>query len=211
MKTMTVHEFFKKFPNDDACLDHLMEVRFGKRFVCPKCNQENNFNRVKKIPAYTCQCGHHIHPMVDTPFHKSRTPLQKWFYAMYLFTTTRHGVSAKEVQRQLGVTYKCAWRMCQEIRKYMGKVDGDEGLSGHVEVDETYIGGRKKKMQGGKGKTIVFGMIERNGDVMTKVVKNTRKKSLHPHILDLNIGIYFMKRGLYYEYQPRLYLDTFAS
>lgn len=129
-KQFTVQDFFKRFPDDDACLEHLMQIRFGYELDCPKCKRRGKFSRIKKLPAFQCAwCGHHIHPMVGTPFEKSRTPLQKWFYAMYLFTTTRHGVSAKELQRQLSVTYKCAWRMAHEIRKYMGKVDGDDGLS----------------------------------------------------------------------------------
>ena len=142
--TYTVQDFFKQFPDDDACLDHLISVRYGDSIECPKCEKIGKFSRIKKMPAYSCAwCGHHIHPMVGTPFEKSRTPLQKWFYAMYLFTTSRHGVPAKELQRQLGVTYKTAWRIGHEIRKYMGATDGDGGLSGHVEVDETYVGGKR--------------------------------------------------------------------
>ena len=82
--------------------------------------------------------------MAKTPFERTRTPLRDWFHAMFLFCTTRKGVAAKEVQRQLGVTYKTAWRMCHEIRKYMGDVDGDAPLGGpgkHVEIDETFVGG----------------------------------------------------------------------
>ena len=136
--TLTVREFFRQFPTDDACLEHLWQTRFGDEVECPKCGKVGKFYRLRKEPAYSCpRCGHHIHPMVGTPFEKSRTPLQKWFYAMYLFTTTRHGVSAKELQRQLGVTYKCAWRMGHEIRKYVAKVDGETPLDGAVEADET--------------------------------------------------------------------------
>jgi len=127
--------------------------------------------------------------MVGTPFHKSHTPLQKWFYAMYLFCTSRHGVPAKELQRQLSVTYKTAWRMGHEIRKYMAEVDGDDGLSGTVEADETYIGGKPRR-HGKKGeyrwqveKTTVFGMVERDGDVITRVVPNARRKTLIPQIV----------------------------
>ena len=184
MSEFTITNFFDRFPNDDACLEHLMDVRIGLSGACPKCEREGKYHRVKKRPVYECQwCGHQISPMVGTPFQKSRTSLRKWFYAMYLFTTSRHGVPAKELQRQLGVTYKCAWRMGHEIRKYMAKIDGDNGLGGHVEVDETYVGGRDKKVgRPGKGskKTAVFGMVERGGEVMTKVVPDTKNKTLLP-------------------------------
>ncbi|MBF8270569.1 MAG: transposase ISSpo3, partial [Gammaproteobacteria bacterium] len=104
---LNVLEFFKEFPTDDACLHHLMITRFGETLDCPKCGKNSKFHRVKKRPVYACQwCAFQISPMVDTPFENSRTPLQKWFYAMYLFTTSRHGVPAKELQRQLSVTYK---------------------------------------------------------------------------------------------------------
>lgn len=185
-KTFTIQDFFKRFPTDDACLDHLMELRLGRTLECPKCDKVSKFARIKKLPAYSCpHCGYHIHPMVGTPFERSRTPLQKWFYAMYLFTTTRNGVSAKELQRQLGVTYKCAWRMGHEIRKYMAKADGDTplGRKDIVEADESYVGGYKPGAHGGKGKTVVFGMVERQGDVIARVVKGRGEFSLVPHIL----------------------------
>ena len=184
----TVQDFFKRFPDDDACLDHLMMLRYGESLDCPKCGKHGKFSRIRKMPAYQCAwCGHHIHPMVGTPFEKSRTSLQKWFYAIYLFTTTRSGVAAKELQRQLGVTYKCAWRMGHEIRKYMGDVDGDSGLSGHVEVDETFIGGKNKELgkPGADSKKVaVFGMVQRGGDVITRVVLDTKAKTLNHHIFE---------------------------
>ena len=185
--TLTITQFFRQFPTDNACLEHLWQVRFGDEVECPKCGKMGKFYRLSKEPAYSCpRCGHHIHPMVGTPFEKSRTPLQKWFYAMYLFTTTRHGVSAKELQRQLGVTYKCAWRMGHEIRKYMAKVDGETPLGGAVEADETYVGGKRpgKPGRGAAGKTVVFGMLERGGDVMATVVPNVSKRTLYPIITE---------------------------
>lgn len=186
MKQMTFKEFFEQFPNDDACLDHLMKVRYGLEHTCRKCERASKFYRVSSQRAYACQfCGDHLYPCVGTPFEASRTSLQTWFYAIYLFTTSRHGVSAKELQRQLGVTYKCAWRMGHEIRKHMADVDGEDGLSGIVEVDETYVGGKSKgkRGRGASGKTVVFGMLERDGKIMTKVVPNARAASLEPHIL----------------------------
>lgn len=189
--TFTVQDFFKRFPTDNDCLDHLMEVRYGKQFDCPKCGAEAKFYRLKKVKAFACEwCGHHVHPMVGTPFERSRTSLQLWFYAIYLFTTSRNGVAAKELQRQLGVTYKAAWRMGHQIRQYMAETDGTPPMTGHVEVDETYIGGRRKGRKqgftgrGAKGKTIVFGILERGGELFTKVVPNASQKSLIPPIFE---------------------------
>lgn len=185
MKHMTFKEFFGAYPTDDACLEHLMKVRYGTEHKCRKCDRESKFYRVSSQRAYACQfCGDHVYPCVGTPFESSRTSLQTWFYAMYLFATTRHGVSAKELQRQLGVTYKCAWRMGHEIRKHMADIDGEDTLSGTIEVDETYIGGKRegKRGRGADGKTIVFGMLERNGKVMTKIVPDAKTRTLQPHI-----------------------------
>lgn len=171
-KPMTVQQFFAEFPDDDACLEHLFKVRYGEEPVCPKCGQINKFHRLAKLPAYTCNCGHHVHPMVGTPFHRTRTPLQKWFFAMFLFTTTRNGVAAKEIQRQMGVTYKTAWRMANLIRKYMGWVDGDAPVGGPgggiVEADEVQIGGYAPR--GTNNKAIVMGVVERGGEIVTRVV-----------------------------------------
>jgi transposase-like protein len=185
-KALTVQDLTKMFPDNDSCLAHLMHTRFGEQLVCPKCGKHGKFHRIRKKPAYECQwCGHYIYPMAGTPFENSRTPLPKWFYAIYLFTTSRHGVPARELQRQLGVTYKTAWRMGHEIRKYMAKVDGDDGLSGHVEIDETYVGGRReggKRGRGAPGKTIVFGMLQCAGNVMTHVVPSVKRKTPYPLI-----------------------------
>ena len=97
------------------------------------------------------------------------------------------GVPAKELQRQLGVTYKTAWRMGHELRKYIAAVDGDDPLDGHIEVDETYVGGKRsggKRGRGAPGKTIVFGMVERDGEMITRVVPNVRRDTLEAHILE---------------------------
>ncbi len=185
-KQFSVQDFYRRFPDDDSCLEHLMNIRFGTHLECPKCGRHGKFSRIKKVPAYSCAwCGHHIHPMVGTPFENSHTPLQKWFYAMYLFTTSRHGVPARELQRQLSVTLKTAWRIGHEIRKYMGTVDGNTPLSGTVEVDETLVGGKRsggKRGRGAPGKTTVFGMLEKAGDVMTHVVPDVKRKTLYPLI-----------------------------
>ena len=183
-KHFTITDFMARFPNDDACLDHLMKVRYGKTQDCPKCGKHGRFARIAKIPAYSCPwCGHHIHPMKGTPFEKSRTPLQKWFYVMFLFTTTRNGVSAKEIQRQIGVTYKTAWRIGHEIRKYMGFVDGDGQLGGGhtiVEADKAFIGGRDE--MGKDDKSVVLGMVERGGEVIMRHIPTRRFVDILPHV-----------------------------
>jgi transposase len=186
-KSTSVTQFLKLFPDDDTCLAHLFEVRYGADPVCPKCHQVGTFHKLAKMPAYTCNCGHHIHPMVDTPFHRSRTPLQKWFFAMFLFTTTRNGVAAEEIQRQMGTTYKCAWRMARLIREYMGLVDGDAPIGGSgggiVEADETFIGGVDHNTRNPRGdKTVVFGIVERGGEVVTRVVPDRGEFSTTPFI-----------------------------
>lgn len=186
MKNLTIQQFFKIFPDDDACLDHLMEVRYGMTHTCSNCGKEAKHHKLKSRKAYSCQsCGNHVYPGSGTLFENSRTSMQLWFYAIYLFTSSRHGVSAKELQRQLGVTYKCAWRMGHEIRKHMATVDGNDELSGHIEVDEAYFGGRRPNEYGrGTSKTAVLGMIERDGDVMVKVVPNAKTKTLIPLITE---------------------------
>lgn len=177
----TVRNFFERFPSDDACLDHVMEVRYGMRHVCEACGVDATFHRITGRRAYACaHCGDHVYPCAGTIFQDSRTALQLWFYAIYLFVTTRHGVSGKELERQLGVTYKTAWRMGQQIRVLMANAEGFAMLQGHVELDEAYVGGHRpgKRGRGAAGKTIVFGMKERGGRMTTEVVPNVKKVTL---------------------------------
>lgn len=178
---MTMKQFFSQFPDDETCLAHIFNSRFGQGHVCPKCDQSAKWYRIKAERAYSCQhCGHHIHPTAGTIFQDTRTPLQSWFYAIYLFTVTRHGVSAKELQRQLGVTYKTAWRIGLQIRRHMEKINGSGPLSGIVEVDETMIGGKRsgKRGRGASGKTSLVGMAERGGRVALKAVPDCSGRSL---------------------------------
>ncbi len=189
-KPTTVREFFNQFPDDDACLKHLFDIRFGQGCECPKCHREAKWYPIKAERAFSCQwCGHHIHPTVGTLFEKSRTPLQLWFYAIFLFTTTRHGVSAKELQRQLGVTYKTAWRMGHEIREHMAEIDGDTPLGGpgrEIEADETLVGGSVSgKGQGYKGnKTCVIGVLERDGEIVTTVAPRRDQRAIQKFVLE---------------------------
>lgn len=183
----SVRDFFNRFPSDDACLEHVMEVRYGERHECGKCGKDSSFHRIADRPAYACaSCGHHVHPLAGTIFQDTRTPLQLWFYAIYLFVTIRHGVSGKELQRSLGMTYKTAWRIGTKIRELMSKANGFEMLKGHIEADEAYVGGRRsggKRGRGAEGKTIVFGLKERGGRLVAESIPNVKKVTLRGQVL----------------------------
>jgi len=111
----TIKQFHEQFPDDDACLDFIFKSRF-QDFVCPKCGK-NDFYRVKNRKCYACTCGYQIHPLVGTVFQKSATPLTDWFFAIYLMSNSKNGLSVKELERYLGTTYKTAWRIMQKIKK----------------------------------------------------------------------------------------------
>lgn len=153
--------------------------------ACPSCGVVNpTFYRIKKRPCFSCaDCRHQIYPMVGTIFQASQTPLTSWFYVIYLFATSKNGVSGKEIQRQIGVTYKCAWRMGHCVRILMD--EGEYDLKGIVEADEALYGGRAKggKRGWGAGKKVcMFGMIERKGKVKIKVVTGRAKEIILPII-----------------------------
>jgi transposase len=181
MAEFTFKQFQEEFPNDAACLKRIMEIQYGGEVtLCQVCDKRTQFHAMHSRRAYACQeCGHHIYPCAGTIFHKSSTKLTVWFFAMYLMTSTRHGVAAKEIERQTGVTYKCAWRICHELRKLMATADHRGPLGGdgkHVEVDETLVGGKVKGKGPGRHedkKTIVVGMVERDGKIRTGVVTET--------------------------------------
>ncbi|MEX1181488.1 MAG: IS1595 family transposase, partial [Cucumibacter sp.] len=186
-KAPTIRELMARFPDEETCLEYMMRVSYGARFDCPKCGKNALYYRVKKRRAYECEhCGHQVYPTAGTPFDHTRTSLRDWFTVMFLFTTSRNGVAAKEVQRQIGVTYKTAWRMCNLIRQYMGYVDGDHPLGGTgplgkiVEADKAFIGGKDKL--GEDDKAIVLGIIERKGDVITRVIPSKGTASVMPVI-----------------------------
>lgn len=193
----TINQFRKQYPNDDVCLDAIFELRYTKVPCCPQCSQQTTFKRVKDRRSYVCSdkdCQYQLYPTAGTVFEKTRTSLTDWFYVIYLMTSTRNGVSAKEIQRQLGVTYKCAWRMGHQIRKLMSV--NDVILSGIIEADEVYIGGKstfKHKKQrdamnangtGAINKTPIFTLLQRNGSIINKVLDKAEGATLKPIIAE---------------------------
>ena len=201
----TKKQFEAEYPNDDACLEAVFQNRFGDLKICPKCGvSDTKFYRVKKRQCYACMhCGYQLHPLAGTIFRKTTTPLKDWFYAIYLFSVSKNGVSAKELERHLGVTYKTAWRMAKQIRLLMAAEMGL--LSGELEVDETYIGGKgsnKKKFRNTNRdyQQVVFGMVERGGSAIAKHVKSSGARAILPEIqkgVQLNSQIYSDEYGVY--------------
>ena len=174
----TFQQFEREFPTDDSCLERIKEQRFPGGIVdCKKCQKPRKHYRVTGRMAYACyRCGNHIFPLAGTIFEKTSTPLRIWFHAMYLIGSTRCGISAKQIQRETGVTYKTAWRIFHQIRKLMGEELRLGGAGGAgVEMDEMYHGGRRKndagrKLKGDLGnKTMVTGIVERKGRIVARV------------------------------------------
>jgi transposase-like protein len=184
----TIRDFRKEFGTEDKCLNYL----FKEKYPTAK-----GYYRVSGRKCWANAKGEQIHPLADTIFKKSSTPLTTWFEAIFLFSISKNGVSAKELERHFGVTYKTAWRMAKQIRSLMS--DDKDLLDGVVEADETYVGGYRKGGHGGKGKTPVLGVVQRGGAVRTKVVE-ARETHLVLNHLKENI-----RRGTH------IYTDQFGT
>ncbi len=181
MDKYTTQDFEKEFPNDDACLEWIKNYLWPDGIECLECEKVTKHHHVTGRQCYACDyCGHQVHPLADTIFRKSATPLRVWFQVMYRMASTRCGISAKQIQRETGVTYKTAWRMFKQIRTLLD--EDTKPLTGEVEVDETYIGGVRqgKRGRGADGKSKVLGAAQRQGKVIAKVVPDVKRHTLVP-------------------------------
>jgi len=200
MTKYTITQFNKEFPDDDACLEWLRNYLYPKKIHCPICDKPTKHHRIKTKKVYGCDyCGHQISPTAGTIFEHSPTPLKLWFYAIYLMSATRCGISAKQIQRETGVTYKTAWRMFNQIRSLLQ--EEHEPTSGEFEVDETYIGASKpgKRGRGAGGKMVVFGVAQRKGNVSASIPTSLKSAVVIPLI---------KRRALP---QSRVYTDEFPA
>lgn len=194
MTKYTKKQFDLIFIDDDTCLNYLFQIKYQNIRQCSNCNKDFRFHKIINKKHYSCQwCGHSISPTANTIFHKSRTSLKDWFYAIYLFSVSKNGVSGKELQRQLGVTYKTAWRIAHHIRKLC--ITDNELLKDVVEIDETYVGGKEvnkhkfKKTPNNQGRSLktksaVLGAVERQGNIIANVVNHTQSSVVKPFVRD---------------------------
>ncbi|WAC06928.1 MAG: IS1595 family transposase [Thermodesulfobacteriota bacterium] len=180
---MNIVEIYKLFPTHNHCIDHLEKIRWENKPTCPYCQSQSITPRPKE-KRYQCNsCNTSFRVTVGTIFHQTHLPLQKWFLAICLVLNAKKGVSARQLSRDLKVNKDTAWRMGMKIRQAMSEREQKELLTGLVEMDETYIGGKPRKGSGphkrGRGtqKIPVVGMVEREGSIKAEVVKNRKLDS----------------------------------
>ncbi len=168
-KQFTFIDFVNRFNTEDKCLEEIKKKQFPRGIICKLCKKRRKFYKVKGRKSYGCRvCRWQIYPLKGTPFERSRTNLQKWFYAIFLFSKTKGGIPAAQLQRQIGVTRKCAWRMGHKIRELMS--ERPEGLlDGIVEIDEAYFHGQDDKnfrrSRQDRPDEAVMGIVQRKGPV----------------------------------------------
>ena len=186
----TLLDLVKTFPDEASCLEHLESILWPNGPVSPF----DTNSKVYKCAGGRYKCknsGKYFNVKVGTVFEDTKIPLVKWFMALYIFSSHKKGISSYQLARDIGVTQKSAWFLLHRLR-YAFKQATDE-LVGVVEVDETYVGGKEKnkhagkKLPGNKGRSLktkaaVFGMMERDGNVIAQVVPDVSAKTLIPII-----------------------------
>jgi transposase-like protein len=198
---MTLKDFDKAFPHEDACKTYLMVNRWPNGVICPRCGNDQ-VNELKTMPfkweCSLCAAGnsYRFSVLVGTIFENTNKPLKDWFKVLHMMVTSKKGVSALQVARVMGFgSYKTAHLMCSKIRVAMANAEFQQ-LVGYVEVDETFVGGKAKNMHkskrrdddigpGGKGKAIVVGAVERKGNVVARVIANTEGETLHRFVREV--------------------------
>ena len=179
METNLVN-LIEHYGNDKKCRQYLEALRWADGIKCPRCGSDKT-SHIEKRDQYDCdQCRYQFSITAGTIFHDSHLPIWKWFLAIYLMTESKKGISANQLKRSLGVSYKTAWYLCHRVRKAMEDVTSKPKLDGIVEVDETFIGGRydKRRKRGPWEKQPVMGLLQRNGSFEARTIPTTGKRIL---------------------------------
>jgi transposase-like protein len=177
--------FIEKFPDDLTCRKYLEERLWKNKPVCAHCGNEDKIYRYKNGKLFKCTtCKKQFKVTTGTIYENSNIPLRKWFLAFYLIAISKKSISSIELGKTLGITQKSAWYLMHKIRYMFLHNEPEQQLQKVVEVDETYIGGKKrgKRSRGSENKTPVFGMIQRRGKLIITPVENTKRKTLEPII-----------------------------
>lgn len=180
---MNLVKLIEEFQSEGKCREYLEELRWPHGVECPRCGYKKT-SEIKKRNQYECvSCEYQFSVKAGTILNDSHLPLWKWFLATYLICESKKGISSKQLERTLGISYKTAWFLSHRIREAMGDVE-QPLLKGIIEIDETLIGG---KIQGkGKGyrdnKAVVIGAVERDGQVRLKVIPNVRKHHIEDFV-----------------------------
>jgi len=218
MNKLSLKTFLRKYSTDDACLEEIKNFVYPDGITCPKCNVIRKFYKIDNRMSYSCGvCRAQVYPLKDTVFEKTTTPLRIWFYVMWVMIKTRSGISSRAIARETGVSYKCAFRMCHQLRKLMAD-DGDP-MKGIVESDETYIGGKGANRAyvpdfHEKKKEILMGMLERNGKIHLRHIPNTGKWTMLKNIQEnvaLSATIYTDQLGGYQQLSKYGYAHRFVN
>jgi transposase len=187
MDKITIRDLIRDFGTTEQCLEFLRNLRWPNGIHCDKCDKITPHHLISSRKCYSCQnCRNQVYPTAGTIFHKSRVPLPDWFYVIFQFAKTRAGFSAKQVERELGVSYPTALRMCNLIRSRMSETPT---LSGICEADECYIGGKPRirgvsKRGRGTRKVPEIGVVQRGGKIVVKAVDNVKRDTVIPFLSD---------------------------